>query len=81
MRWHLAEVEEIPDADRNSQVSSPFAGVQSSVATDSRKIARPGLWMGIVALAILAVAAFFVAKTLSDPLRTLKPFPSIAHCI
>ncbi len=71
-------MEEHPEtADNDSQISSPFAGVRSSVSRQGGKqkhnVALVGSIIG--GLLVLAIAVFFIQKALNDPLRTLREFP------
>ncbi len=67
------------DQDQESQrIISPFAQTTATVsAPGGRGSSHWVIWIliGVVALAVLGAAGYFVEQYLNDPYRTLEPFP------
>jgi hypothetical protein len=68
----------LEDEDQSPRVISPFARTTSTVkATGGRDTGSWALWLvsSLLVLVIIGIAGYFTYKYLSDPYRTLKPFP------
>jgi hypothetical protein len=69
-----------PDAEEgdSQRIISPFARTTSTVepAREGRRISWP-LWIvsGLLVLVVLGIAGYFVEQYLTNPFRTLEPFP------
>jgi hypothetical protein len=66
------------DEVESQRIISPFAQTTSTVQTNRGSGA--GTWViwffsGLLALAVVAVAGYFIFKYVNDPYRTLEPFP------
>lgn len=58
-------------------VTSPFFGVEATLAVERKSPRRLRIWIlaGAIATIVGLLAGYFVAKHLRDPLRTLEQFP------
>jgi len=68
----------LEDEDENPRVISPFARTTSTVQTTGGKGSGSiALWVvsTLLVLVIVGIVGYFSYKYLSDPYRTLKPFP------
>jgi hypothetical protein len=66
------------DEDENPRVISPFARTTSTVQpTGGKGSGSMALWIvsGLLVLVIVGVIGYFSYKYMSDPYRTLEPFP------
>lgn len=65
-----------PSDPGGNPIISPFSDAESPVLQKRRK-SHVALWisLGIVLCLVLGIGGFFLSRYLSDPLRTLEPFP------
>lgn len=57
-------------------VRSPFEGVQSSLSNRNPKGSGKTVIVAVIVALVAVVLGVFVFRSLSNPLRTLKPFPT-----
>ncbi len=73
-----AENPNIEDTGESPRVISPFARTTSTVqATRGKGSSSWALWLvsGLLIVAMIGMVGYFTYKYLSDPYRTLEPFP------